>query len=286
VVVVSYARSGKGWSAELDALLADYSLDQVADVDLSGASDGKFLKRSSGVWVPANIASGDVSGLGSAATKDAGAAGAAGKVLNADDPTTSDTRTPTDASVTPAKTSSSFADAFGRRVLLPGLVGPMLPLGFPQTQLAVAVTANRAYFARIVPSTTIAITSIIFLVSVAAGSNDACDVGVYDASWSRLRSAGATSGKLNSQGVQSVAITSLTLTVGTVYYLALSTGTQGSTAASIIGLTSGATAAKGMSMFGTTAPNLLGAFLDTAHPLPNPATTPASIASPVTIAAS
>jgi hypothetical protein len=33
-------------------------------------------------------------GLGTAATKDAGAAGAAGKVLNADDPTTSDSRTP------------------------------------------------------------------------------------------------------------------------------------------------------------------------------------------------
>jgi hypothetical protein len=37
----------------------------------------------------------DISGLGTAATKDAGAAGAAGKVLNADDPTTTDARTPT-----------------------------------------------------------------------------------------------------------------------------------------------------------------------------------------------
>jgi len=36
----------------------------------------------------------DISGLGTAATKDAGAAGQTGKVLNADDPTTTDARTP------------------------------------------------------------------------------------------------------------------------------------------------------------------------------------------------
>lgn len=71
-----------------------WALDELSDVTLSGAADGQFLKRASGVWVPASIASGDVSGLGTAATKDAGAAGAAGKVLNADDPTTSDSRAP------------------------------------------------------------------------------------------------------------------------------------------------------------------------------------------------
>jgi hypothetical protein len=41
--------------------------------------------------------------LGTAATKDSGAAGAAGKVLNADDPTTTNTRTPTDDSVSKDK---------------------------------------------------------------------------------------------------------------------------------------------------------------------------------------
>jgi hypothetical protein len=87
---------------------------------------------------------------------------------------------------------------------------------------------------RFVPKRDMTIVTIAFATSVAAGSNDACDVGILDSSGTKIVSSGATTGKLNATaGVQSIGISSTPLKAGTVYYAAFAYGAIGSTAAQL-----------------------------------------------------
>lgn len=86
--------------------------------------------------------------------------------------------------------------------------------------VTVTMTAGRTYFTRFVPDYSFTITTIAILVSVAAGANDAIDVGVFNSDLSdRLGSSGSTSGKLNAgTGAKTVTDLSIPVQAGTVYY--------------------------------------------------------------------
>lgn len=132
-----------------------------------------------------------------------------------------------------------------------------------------ALTAGRAYAVRFRPSRTMTIALVAFNVSVAAGADDACDVGIYDAAFNRLVSSGATTGKLNATtGVKTIALAATTLSAGVTYYAAFSVLTPfGGTAASLV-MTSQAAANLG-DLFGTGNGVREQTFM-AAHPLPNP----------------
>jgi hypothetical protein len=146
----------------------------------------------------------------------------------------------------------------------PGLIAPGYSvLGFNAVQ---ALTAGRATVARFVPSRPMTINLIAFVVTTAAGADDACDVGIYDASYSRIVSAGATTGKLNSTGVKTITISPTTLVAGTVYYAAFSVVTPfGGTAASLVMTTT--SSGSMFDLFGTTAGLREVTFQSAAHPL-------------------
>lgn len=136
---------------------------------------------------------------------------------------------------------------------------------FVQTQ---AVTANRGHIARFEPQRDMVVTSIAFSVSVAAGSDDEVCVGIYDDAGTRLVTSGAVTGKLNgSTGRKTVTITATTLRAGKAYYLGISTGTQGSTAATL-GSVTPASAGAG-ALFGTTIGLVETDAANSAHPLPS-----------------
>lgn len=147
-----------------------------------------------------------------------------------------------------------------------GLAGVIAPMAFGMGASNPNLVANRAYFARFVPSFTFSATKIAFGVQTAASTNDACDVGIYDSTVTKIVTAGATTGKLNATGLQTVTIAATTLTAGTVYYAAVSCGTLGGTAAQLA-MTSHGVANTG-DFFGTTAGTQLCGFAATSHPLP------------------
>lgn len=147
-----------------------------------------------------------------------------------------------------------------------GQAGMYAPSAPGWTGAGLGLTANTAIWARVVPSRDMTITQLAFAVSTAAGSDDACDVGIYDANLQRIVSSGATAGKLNSVGVKTVAFAATTLKAGTVYYVAISCGAVGTTAATIRGASWAATEAT--QLFGTGV-GVAEAFLKAAsHPLP------------------
>lgn len=100
------------------------------------------------------------------------------------------------------------------------------------------LVAQEADLARFVPSRNMTILSIGFYVTTTAGANDNYDVGIYTVSggnYSRLVSSGATAGKLNVGGLQSIPITATNLTAGTIYYAAGLCGALGGTAGKLLG---------------------------------------------------
>lgn len=148
-----------------------------------------------------------------------------------------------------------------------GIVAP----SWPTATSTLLLIANKAYFARFVPSRQMTITLLSFVTTNAATNDDACDVGLYSASFVRLGSAGATSGKLNATaGVQTVNLsTSVTLQPGQIYYAGFSCGAVGGTAATVaVAATSGTNVA---GLFGTASGVIPMTFQLTAHPLPDPA---------------
>ena len=147
-----------------------------------------------------------------------------------------------------------------------GQTGILAPSARGFNAANVALTANRAYVARFVPSRDMTVTLIAFSVEVAAGADDACDVGIYDASYNRIVSSGATTGKLNSQGVKTVTIASTALVAGVVYYAAISTGTQGGSAGQLGGANMGSSRLG--QLFGAAVGKLEADFQNTAHTLP------------------
>lgn len=144
-----------------------------------------------------------------------------------------------------------------------GILAPSCP-GYSRSNLT--LVANQAQIGRFVPSRPMSIALISFAVSTAAGSDDACDVGIYNSALTtKIASAGATTGKLNGTGVKTIAVVA-SLQAGTVYYAALSCGAIGTTAAIIGG---GAfTVANYGALFGAGAPNQDAMFLAASHPLP------------------
>lgn len=156
--------------------------------------------------------------------------------------------------------------------------GSMAPAGLTNTNM----TANRAWYLRFVPTYNFTATSISFCLgsTVASSANDQADVGIF--SWSgstltRIASAGATTGKLNSAGVQNIAFTAgVALTAGTSYYAALSCGTFTSTTPQFLvanyvnaGVLDMMCSTSGTLAVGTTESMLKG----TAHPLGSSVTT-------------
>lgn len=154
---------------------------------------------------------------------------------------------------------------------LPGLIVPGYGT-FLASSGTVAVTANQAYFGRFRPSRPMTIVNIKFaLGAVAASSNDACDVGIYDATGTKIVTAGATLAKLNQtfNTLQTIAITSTTLAAGTTYYGALSVGAVGGTPAQLIMTNPGAGTTGPMGTWaGTTIGLRLAGVVAASHPLP------------------
>lgn len=144
-------------------------------------------------------------------------------------------------------------------------------IAWPQGSAGTSYTcvANVGRIARVVPSRAMTITNVGFVVTTAAGADDACDVAIYSASLARLASAGATAGKLNSTGAKTVTLTaSVTLQPGVVYYAGFSNGALGGTAAVLgaVGYSAGTTS----NIFGSSAPQVQFATMNSAHPLPDP----------------
>lgn len=150
-----------------------------------------------------------------------------------------------------------------------GIYAPAMELPVGQTTLA--LTANRAFFGRFSPSRETVVTKLAFVLITAAGADDAVDVGIYSSDLTRLGSAGATTGKLTgSAGVRTVDLSApLTLTAGTVYYAAFSSGTQGGSAGAVLGVSHGHGNAP--DLFGATAGLRETAYMNTAHALPSSA---------------
>lgn len=145
------------------------------------------------------------------------------------------------------------------------LGGVFAPSGVSIPGGTVLATASRSYYARFVPTKTMAITKIKVFTSVAATNNDECDVGIFSSTGAKLVTAGATAGKMNATaGVQSITVTSTTVQAGTVYYAGFAYGTVGGTAATMI--TDAMTGFIGQ-VVSTEVPNVLHGF-QAAFPLP------------------
>lgn len=137
----------------------------------------------------------------------------------------------------------------------PGMIAPGTPLS---TLSTVALTSGRACLARFVPSRTMYITKLAFRVQTASGTDDPCDVGIYDASGTRLVSSGAKTSFLNTTGTKSITITTTKLTAGVPYYAAFSATSRASLShATVIG-----------DGFGAGAPALELQKKDASYPLP------------------
>jgi hypothetical protein len=146
-----------------------------------------------------------------------------------------------------------------------GLPGLLIPTGRGWGPVFVASVANRGFVVRFVPSRAMAITLAAIAVNVAAGVDDPCDVGVYDASGHRLVSSGATSGLLNSTGLKTMTL-AIGLSAMTVYYAAFAFGTVGGSAAQVGGASFGSLYQE--QAFSGAVPNVLAMFKDAAYPLP------------------
>jgi hypothetical protein len=109
-----------------------------------------------------------------------------------------------------------------------GLPGVYAPYSGHFNTSAVALSASRAYFARVKPMRAVSVTAVAFLVTTVSSGNDTVDVGIYTHSGStlnRVAASGATSGTLNSgTGLKTISL-SASLTAGTTYYAALAVGT-------------------------------------------------------------
>ena len=103
--------------------------------------------------------------------------------------------------------------------------GPLVP----DVPLAVisgtSWTANRVYGSRFVLPSDFLVTTITFRETTVGTGN--MDAGIYNSSSVRLASAGSTAGKKGANSFQTLTLTSpITLTAGTIYYVALSTDTS------------------------------------------------------------
>jgi hypothetical protein len=127
---------------------------------------------------------------------------------------------------------------FGAEYAILGNAGVIAPSSNLWAANALTLTANRAQLARFVVPRAYTVSSIAYYVITAATLDDPVDVGIYTvsgATYVRLASSGATSGKLNGAvGRKSIALTA-TLAPLTIYYAAIAGGPVGGVAATIGG---------------------------------------------------
>ena len=172
-------------------------------------------------------------------------------------------------------TSYLYASGYGVRGGNDGQAGMYAPGAPGWTNAGFGPSANTAYFLRVVPSRQMTITSIAYGVTVAATVDDACDVGIYDATLTRLVSAGAAAGRMNSTGIKNIAITATTLAAGSAYYAAYSYGAIGGVVGQVSGGNYGAL--EKVQLFGATAGLIEACNKGSSHPLPaGPVASPAA----------
>jgi hypothetical protein len=124
---------------------------------------------------------------------------------------------------------------YDRDLGLPGYLAPSFPFTFAQQTQLTSTFNNRAYFMRFVPSRTMTIKRIGFVLVASASVDDAVSVGLYDAAGTRLVTSGATTGQLNSTaGPKRIAITDTVLSPNTTYFAGFSVGTVGGTGAFVV----------------------------------------------------
>lgn len=128
---------------------------------------------------------------------------------------------------------------------------------------SVGLAANRGYIARLAPSRDLAITRISFVVTGAAGADDACEVAILDGSTNRIVSSGARTGLLNSLGPKTIRIPRTALAKGTVYYPMLS-----SVSATAVLLAAAYFSANAMRLFGSAGPQLDADQIAGVYPIP------------------
>ncbi|MGC1177430.1 MAG: hypothetical protein WA843_05150, partial [Candidatus Saccharimonadales bacterium] len=142
-----------------------------------------------------------------------------------------------------------------------------------------SLAANTAYLVRFVPHKPIKISQIKYVVTTFATADDAVDVGIYNATLSsRLGSSGATTGQLNAtNGIKTLNLTaSVQLVPDTVYYIALSCGTVGGTAATITGIANSGGVTTPQQVTGTAPPAVDWTSATSSHPLPTSIGSPSS----------
>jgi hypothetical protein len=124
-----------------------------------------------------------------------------------------------------------------------------------------ALNSARAYYLRFVPHRQMTITLAAFAVTTASGTDDPCDVAIYDSTLAnRLANVGATTGKLNTTGIKTMTFASaLTLTPATVYFVAFGATSTATLAA--VNLNSNNNAG----LFGTSAPQAECLFLNSGY---------------------
>lgn len=152
-----------------------------------------------------------------------------------------------------------------------GMLAPSCPW---ITTSTTALTANRAYLVRVAPSRDMFIRSIAFRVTTASGTDDPCDVGVYDATGARLASSGSVTGQLNVTGTRSVTVGPVALTAGSVYYVAIAANsTAALQRATVLA-----------DAYGTAMPAVESCYLSSAFPLPSSIAAPTfSDAAPILV---
>lgn len=156
-------------------------------------------------------------------------------------------------------------DAYHKAVNQSAIVAPSTP-GW--TFASLTPTADRCYFMRFVPPRDITIARATHIVTVAAGSNDPCDIAIYDGAGTvKLTSTGATTGKLNAAGAKTLDFTTaVRLRGGVPYIVAWSSTTPGGTAPQVAGCNF--TNAYATQFFGATASTIEMAFNASAYPTP------------------
>jgi hypothetical protein len=145
-----------------------------------------------------------------------------------------------------------------------GLTAPTSRLWVHDTLL---LTANRAYHARFVPSRNLRANAVMFLLATAATNNDEVDVAILDAAGARLASAGLTLAKLNSAAPNPINVplsAPVFLKAHTVYYVSLSCGAVGGTAATLV---SALFQGDGHKTFGSAVPTVEAALTNASHPI-------------------
>lgn len=155
-----------------------------------------------------------------------------------------------------------------------GFAGGVAPSTASGSSLSLTLVANQANLSRFVPQRNMVVSTLVLTVTTLASADDAIDVGIYSmraaGGLARLVSKGATTGLVNSTGRKTISITATKLVAGTVYYVAISCGTLGGTAAVV--QAAGFNNADANKLMGTTAPNALALSKATSHPLPDPLT--------------